>query len=180
VLLLAALGICFALSVIGNLVGLSLAIGAFLAGIFVASSRAAASVNMLVHSIRDMFAAIFFVSMGMLIDITQFQSFLLPALVVTAAMVLGKVLGCGLGARLFGFDVSTALKVGLGMGQIGEFAFIVAKAGQDLGVISSFVIPTIGVSVAITAFLSPYMIRLSYRIDPNRFPRVLRKSLTWS
>ena len=130
VLLLAALGVCFALSVVGNAVGLSLAIGAFLAGIFIASSKSSVRVASLVSSIRDMFAAVFFVSMGALIDVTQFRAFLIPALLVTAIMIAGKVLGCGLGTRLFGYKGTTALRVGLGMGQIGEFAFIVAKAGH--------------------------------------------------
>ncbi len=177
VLLLVALGICFAISAAGNMVGLSLAIGAFLAGIFVASSKSSVRVAELISSIRDMFAAIFFVSMGALIDVTQFQAFLVPALIVTAMMIFGKVLGCGLGTRIFGYNTSTALTVGLGMGQIGEFALIVAKAGQDLGVVSTFLFPTIAVAVAITAFLSPYMIRLSYKIDLNRLPHRLRKYL---
>lgn len=178
VLLLVALGICFAISAAGNAVGLSLAIGAFLAGIFIASSRSSIRVAELISSIRDMFAAIFFVSMGALIDVTQFQTFLIPALIVTIMMIFGKILGCGLGTRIFGYDTATALKVGLGMGQIGEFALIVAKAGQDLGVVSSFLFPTIAVAVAITAFLSPYLLRFSYRIDLNRLPPQLRRYLT--
>ena len=148
-----------------------------MAGVFIAGARSAARVAELTSSIKDMFAAIFFVSMGALIDVTQFQTFLIPALVVTAVMVAGKVIGCGLATRLFGFDTATSLRVGLGMGQIGEFAFIVGKAGQDLGAISSWLFPTIGVAVAITAFISPYMIRLSYRVDPARFPAPLRRLL---
>lgn len=177
VLVLVALGICFALSVIGNSLGLSLAIGAFLAGVFIASAKSSARVATLTSSIKDMFAAIFFVSMGALIDVTQFQTFLVPALIVTAAMVAGKVAGCGIGTKLFGYDTSTSLKVGLGMGQIGEFAFIAAKVGQDLNVISPFLFPTVGVAAAITAFLSPYMIRFSYRIDLSRVPNGLRRFL---
>ena len=68
---------------------------------------------------------------------------------------------------MMGYDLSTSLKVGLGMGQIGEFAFIVAKAGQDLGVVSPFLFPTIGVAVGITTFITPYLIKLSYRMDPD-------------
>lgn len=169
VLILIALGLCFGLSVLGNSLGLSMAIGAFLMGVFIASARSSGRIAMLTSSIKDMFAAIFFVSMGAFIDITQFQTFLVPALIVTVVMIIGKVVGCGLGTRLFGYDNSTSLKVGLGMGQIGEFAFIVAKVGQDLNAISPFLFPTIGVAVAISAFLSPYMIKLSYRINPNRF-----------
>jgi CPA2 family monovalent cation:H+ antiporter-2 len=109
--------------------------------------------------------------MGAFIDITRFQEFLIPALIITAAMLISKVLGCGLGTALFGYKASTALKVGLGMGQIGEFAFIVMKVGQDLNVISPFLYPTIGVAVAITAFLTPYMIKLSYRLSESRLIR---------
>jgi len=167
VIILVALGLCFGLSIIGNSLGLSLAVGAFLMGLFVAGARSASRVASLTSSIKSMFAAIFFVSMGAFIDITQFRVFLVPALIVTAAMMVGKILGCGLGTKAFGYDLSTSLKVGLGMGQIGEFAFIVAKVGQDLNVTSPFLFPTIGVAVAITAFLTPYMIRLSYRISPE-------------
>jgi monovalent cation:H+ antiporter-2, CPA2 family len=115
VLLLAALGICFALSVIGNYLGLSVAIGAFLAGVFIASSRSSVRVAMLVSSIKDMFAAVFFISMGALINIVEFLTFLVPALIVTVIMILGKVLGRGLGTRLLGYNLSTAIKVSLGM-----------------------------------------------------------------
>ena len=163
-LILLALGLCFGWSILGHYVGLSVAIGAFLMGTVVASANSAERVSSLVSPIRDMFGALFFVSMGALIDVGQFQDFLLPALLVTAVMMVGKVLGCSLGARLQGFERSTALRVGLGMGQIGEFAFIVMKVGQDLDVISPSLFPTIGVAVAITAFLTPYMIKLGYRV----------------
>ena len=164
VLMLIALGMCFGLSILSSIVGLSVAIGAFLMGIFVASARSAGKVASLTSPIKDMFAAIFFVSMGAFMDITQFRVFLVPALIVTAMMVVGKVIGCGLGTKIFGYDTSTALRVGLGMGQIGEFAFIVMRVGQDLNVISPFLFPTVGTAVAITAFMTPYVIRLSYKI----------------
>ncbi len=169
VLLLVALGFCFGLSVVANLMGLSMAIGAFLIGVVISSAKSAGKVAFLTSRIKDMFGAMFFVSMGALIDITGFRVFLIPALIVTAIMMVGKVVGCGLGAKVFRYDISTSFKVGLGMGQIGEFAFIVAKTGQDLNVISSFLFPTIGVAVAITTFFTPYLIRLSYKIDPNQW-----------
>jgi CPA2 family monovalent cation:H+ antiporter-2 len=142
-----------------------------------ASSQSAGKVGFLTSRIKDMFGAMFFVSMGAFIDITQFREFLIPALIVTVIMMVGKVIGCGLGTKLFGYDYSTSLKVGLGMGQIGEFAFIVAKAGQDLNVISSFLFPTIGVAVGITTFLTPYMIKLSYKTNPDRCPIFLKRRL---
>jgi len=109
--------------------------------------------------------------MGAFIDITQFRDFIFPALIVTGVMLFGKVIGCGVGTALFGYKTSTALKVGLGMGQVGEFAFIVMKVGQDLNVISPFLFPTVGVAVAITAFLTPYMIKLSYRLSETKMVR---------
>jgi len=167
VLILVALGLCFTLSILGNLIGLSLAIGAFLMGVFIASAKSAEKVASLTSSIKMMFAAIFFVSMGALIDIKQFQVFLPAALLVTVTMVIGKIAGVGLGTKIFGFDRSISLRVGLGMGQIGEFAFIVVSAGQALNVVSPVLFPTIAVSVAITAFLTPYLIKLSYKITPT-------------
>jgi CPA2 family monovalent cation:H+ antiporter-2 len=169
ILILVALGLCFGLSVVANILGLPMAIGAFLIGVLVASAKSAGRVASLSSPIKVMFAAIFFVSMGALIDISQFRVFLIPALVITAIMTVGKMIGCGVGTKAFGYDISTSLKVGLGMGQIGEFAFIVAKAGQDLNVISPTVFPTIAIAAAITAFLTPYMIKLSYRINPTQW-----------
>jgi monovalent cation:H+ antiporter-2, CPA2 family len=167
-LILLALGLCFGWSILSHHIGLSAAIGAFLMGTIVAGARSAEKVSWLISPIRDMFGAVFFVSMGALIDVGEFRIFLVPALMVTVVMVVGKVLGCGLGTRLVGYEWATALKVGLGMGQIGEFAFIATRVGQDLDVISASLFPTVGVAVAITAFLTPYMIRLGYRLTGNR------------
>src|SRR4030042_1508313 len=174
-LILVVLGFCFGFSVITNLFGFSLAMGAFLAGIAVGSAKSVEKVGSLVSPLKDMFAAIFFVSIGALIDIGQFQNFLLPALLITALMITGKLLGCGFGTRVCGYDASTSFRVGLGMCQIGEFAFIVMKVGQDLNVISPFLFPMVGVAAAITTFLTPYFIKLSYRVDLNQVSIYLRK-----
>jgi CPA2 family monovalent cation:H+ antiporter-2 len=168
VLVLITLGLCFGLSVVANRLGFSMAIGAFLMGVLVASAKSAERIASLISPLKDMFAAMFFVSIGALMDITQFQSFLVPALIVTLLMIVGKMLGCGFGTRIFGYDTATSLKVGLGMTQIGEFAFIVMKVGQDLNAISPFLFPTIGVAAAITTFLTPYLIKLSYRLTLPR------------
>jgi len=172
VLIVTSLGLCFGLSVLAHALGLSMAIGAFLAGVLLAEAGCCEKVARLIAPIKDMFAAMFFVSMGALIDVSQFSSFIIPALAVTVLMIIGKVIGCTSGARIFGSRWSDSLKVGLGMAQIGEFAFIVVKAGQDIGVINSVLFPTIGVSVALTAFLTPYLVRLSYRIPPGFVPRL--------
>jgi CPA2 family monovalent cation:H+ antiporter-2 len=164
VVLLVTLGMAFGLSIVASLMGFSMAIGAFLMGVIMAGARSADQISDLVSPVKDMFAAIFFVSMGALIDITQFKAFILPALLVTVLMIIGKSIGCGLGAKLFRYDNSTALKVGLGMSQIGEFAFIVMKAGQDAGLVSPLLFSVVGVSAGITTFLTPYLMRLSYRV----------------
>ena len=165
VLLLISLGLAFGLSIVADMLGFSVAIGAFIMGVIVASVNCVERIKNVISSVKDMFAAIFFVSVGALIDVTQFQYFLIPALLVTALMVVGKITGCGLGTKIFGYDASTSVKVGLGMSQIGEFAFIVMKAGQDANLISPYVFPTVAVSAAITTFLTPYLIKLSYMIN---------------
>ncbi|MBN1190400.1 MAG: cation:proton antiporter [Dehalococcoidales bacterium] len=167
VVLLIVLGMVFGMSMIAYALDFSVAIGAFLMGIIMAGASSAGRVNNLISPIKDMFAAIFFISVGALIDVTHFRVFLLPALMITVLMVIGKIIGCGLGTKLFRYDNNTSLKVGLGMGQIGEFAFIVMKAGQDLGVVSSFIFSVVGVAAVITTFLTPYLMRLSYRLDLN-------------
>jgi CPA2 family monovalent cation:H+ antiporter-2 len=167
-LILVVLGFCFGFSVITNLLGFSLAMGAFLAGIAVASAKSVEKIGSLISPLKDMFAAIFFVSVGALIDIGQFQSLWLAALLITVLMIMGKLIGCGFGTKVCGYDSSTSFRVGLGMCQIGEFAFIVMKVGQDLNVISPFLFPVVGAAAAITTFLTPYFIKLSYRVDLNQ------------
>ncbi len=167
VLLLIILGLVFGLSIAGSRLGFSVAIGAFLMGVIVAGAREAGQVNRLISPVKDMFAAIFFVSVGALIDVTQFPVFWFPALLITLLMLVGKMVGCGVGTKVFGYDNSTSLKVGLGMSQIGEFAFIVMKAGQDLNLVSPFLFSIVGVAAGITTFLTPYLIGLSYKISFN-------------
>jgi monovalent cation:H+ antiporter-2, CPA2 family len=174
-IILVVLGLCFGLSMVANLMGFSMAIGAFLMGVIIASATSIDKVESLVSPVKDMFAAMFFVSMGALIDISQFRIFLLPALLITALMVFGKMFGCGLGTKIFGKDINTSFKVGLGMSQIGEFAFIVIKAGQDANLISSYLFPIVGVAAAITTFLTPYLIKLSYRVDLTKYINLFKR-----
>ena len=106
--------------------------------------------------------------MGALMEITQIATYLLPALIVTLAVLVTKLASCGFGTRFFDYDRTTSLRVGQGMTQIGEFAFIVVKAGQDLGVLSDFLLPIIGVATMITAFITPYLIKFSYRTPKHK------------
>jgi CPA2 family monovalent cation:H+ antiporter-2 len=160
------LGICFAFAIMATQIGFSAAIGAFIIGVVVARSRLREDINRNIGPFKIVFGAIFFVSMGALMDVTQIGVFWFPALIITIAVVLTKLACCGLGTRLFGYDKKTSLRVGLGMAQIGEFAFIVVKAGQDLGVLSDFLLPIIGVATMITAFITPYLINFSFRHEP--------------
>ncbi len=162
------LGICFAFAILSTQIGFSAAIGAFIIGVVVARARCREEINRQIGPFQLVFGAIFFVSMGALMDITQIATYWFPALIVTLAVLGTKLASCGFGTRLFGYDKKTSLRVGLGMAQIGEFAFIVIKAGQDLGVISDFLLPIIGVATMITAFITPYLIKFSYRVPKDQ------------
>jgi monovalent cation:H+ antiporter-2, CPA2 family len=157
------LALCFGFAILGNQLGFSVAIGAFLIGVVAARARSREEINRAIDPLQHVFGAIFFVSMGALMDITKIAVYWLPALIITVALIGTKLFSCGLGTRLFGYDRQTSLRVGLGMAQIGEFAFIVVKVGQDAGVISDFMLPIIGVAAIITAFITPYLIKFSFR-----------------
>jgi CPA2 family monovalent cation:H+ antiporter-2 len=169
------LGICFIFAILSTQIGFSAAIGAFLIGVVVARSRCREEINRQIGPFQLVFGAIFFVSMGALmnfsplLDITHLATYWLPAIIITLALFGTKLASCGFGTRLFGYNKTTSWRVGLGMAQVGEFAFIVVKAGQDLGVISDFLLPIIGVATIITAFVTPYLIKYSFRERENEF-----------
>ncbi len=166
------LGLCLGFSIMANLIGFSVAIGAFLIGVVAAKSRAREEINREIDPLQHVFGAIFFVSMGALMDITQIAAYWIPAVIITVALVGTKLVSCGFGTRLFGYDKQTALRVGLGMAQIGEFAFIVVKVGEDAGVLSDFMLPIIGVAAIITAFITPYLIKFSFRSKSTIEPKI--------
>jgi monovalent cation:H+ antiporter-2, CPA2 family len=163
VLYVAFIGLAFVFSLLANLFGFSVAIGAFLIGVVVADSHISENVSEEFTHLRHMFEAIFFVSMGTLMDIRLLGTYWLPALIIILTLMAAKFSSCALGVRLFGFDTQTSLQVALGMAQIGEFAFIVAKTGQDLGVISGFLLPVIGISAMVTSIMTPYLMRFAYK-----------------
>jgi CPA2 family monovalent cation:H+ antiporter-2 len=158
-LLVSVLGICFGASLLAAWMGFSVALGAFLAGAVVAESRSVGRVLHLVEPLRDMFAALFFVAIGLKIDPAMLVQYALPALLIAAAVIVGKTLACSLGIFGVGHDARTALRSGLGMAQIGEFSFVIATLGLSLGVISDFIYP-IAVAVSVLCmFTSPYLTR---------------------
>jgi CPA2 family monovalent cation:H+ antiporter-2 len=160
-LLVASVGLCFAFALLAEASGYSVALGAFLAGSLVAESGRHKQVEHLVAPLRDLFAAVFFVSVGSLVDPLAVADNWAAVGLFTAIVVVGKVLSVSLGAFLSGYDPSTALKAGMVMPQIGEFSFILAGVGVASGAIEP-ALYGIAVSVSVlTTFLTPWLVRAS-------------------
>lgn len=161
VLLVTVLGVCFGFCLLVAQMGYSVALGAFMIGAIVAEARSAGRVEQIVEPVRDMFSAIFFVAIGLMIDPHVLVQYAVPILAVTLAVLLGKVVACGFGAFVAGNDGRTALRIGMSMAQIGEFSFVIATLGLSLGVISRFLYPVAVAVSVLTTFLTPYLIRAS-------------------
>jgi monovalent cation:H+ antiporter-2, CPA2 family len=159
VLMVAVLGICFGFCLLVTEMGYSVALGAFMIGAIVAESQSVARVERIVMPVRDMFSAIFFVAIGMLIDPKLLVEYAWPIAIVTLAVVVGKVVTCSFGSFVGGNDGRTSLRVGMGLSQIGEFSFVIASLGLTLKVTSDFLYPVAVAVSAITTFLTPYLIR---------------------
>jgi len=170
ILVVTVVGVCFAYSISAYLLGFSVAIGAFMAGVILAGWKGADKLMEEVLPLREVFGAIFFVSVGALMDVTNLNEYIVPALIITMTMLGGKFIGCSLGTRISGYGWTTAIRVGLGMAQIGEFAFIVLKAGNDLGVLTVPLFSIVGIVTVLTTFMTPYMIKLgqSLRIQDGK------------
>lgn len=160
-MVVALLGLCFGVALLAQSFGYSVALGAFLIGAVVAESREGPRAAELIEPVRDMFSAVFFVAVGMMIDPQVLIEYAVPIAVVTLVVVFGKVFACTLGALLGGGDGRTALRVGMSLAQIGEFSFIIAALGQSLGVTSSFLYPIAVTVSALTTLSTPYLIRFS-------------------
>ncbi|EIK72941.1 transporter, CPA2 family [Pseudomonas synxantha BG33R] len=178
-LLITVLGLCFGFCLLVVKLEYSMVLGAFLIGAIMAESRQLIKIERLIEPVRDMFSAIFFVAIGLMIDPQILLQYAWPIAVITVAVVLGKMLSCGLGAFIAGNDGRTSLRVGMGLSQIGEFSFIIAALGMTLQVTSDFLYPVAVAVSAITTLLTPYLIRgadpLSLKIAavmPKRMSRV--------
>ncbi|MFS2156213.1 cation:proton antiporter [Pseudomonas sp. Pseusp122] len=158
-LLITVLGLCFGFCLLVVKLEYSMVLGAFLIGAIMAESRQLVKIERLIEPVRDMFSAIFFVAIGLLIDPGILVEYAWPIAVITVAVVLGKMLSCGLGAFIAGNDGRTSLRVGMGLSQIGEFSFIIAALGMTLQVTSDFLYPVAVAVSAITTLLTPYLIR---------------------
>lgn len=179
-LLITVLGLCFGFCLLVMKLHYSIALGAFMIGAIIAEARELEKIEQLIFPLRDMFSAIFFVSVGLLLDPKILIDYPLPILVITLAVIFGKIISCTIGMFLVGKDGHTSLRVGMGLAQIGEFSFIIATLGISLNVTSEFLFPiAVAVSV-ITTFLTPYLIRYSDTVAStlnNIMPRPLANFL---
>ncbi|MCU9950746.1 cation:proton antiporter [Pseudomonas solani] len=185
-LLVTVLGLCFGFCLLVVKLEYSMVLGAFLIGAIIAESRQLAQIERLVEPVRDMFSAIFFVAIGLMIDPAILVEYAWPIAVITVAVVLGKMVSCGIGAFIAGNDGRTSLRVGMGLSQIGEFSFIIAALGMTLQVTSDFLYPVAVAVSAITTLLTPYLIRSADPLSqtlagivPSRIARVFNLYGDW-
>lgn len=181
-LLVVSLGLCFAMVVLATKVDFSPALGAFIMGSLLAETQEGKKIEELIGPLRDLFAAVFFVSVGMLIDLKVLQEHALSIVVISLGTILGKITTTTLGALFAGRSLKHSIQAGMSLAQIGEFSFIVASLGLSLKVTSDFLFP-IAISVsAITTFTTPYLIRSADGVVnwmektlPSRWLQVLTK-----
>jgi len=167
ILLLSVLGVCFGYALLANIVGLSVAIGAFLAGVLVAESKSSEVSKLLASPIKDMFVAVFFVSVGALMDVSQLQNYIFIAIALIAVAVGMKFGGNLLGNFLFRQKRDKSIRSAFTLAAPrGEFSIVIIKTGVDIGAVSAFLFPLVGVISIITAFLSPFMIKASDKVVP--------------
>jgi CPA2 family monovalent cation:H+ antiporter-2 len=159
--LVASVGLCFAIALLAQAFGYSVALGAFLAGSLVAESGEEKVVEHLVQPVKDMFAAIFFVSVGMLIDPAIIARYWVAIVVFTLVVIVGKIVSVTLGAFLTGNDTRTSVQSGMSLAQIGEFSFIIASLGLSLKATGDFLYPIAVAVSAITTLTTPMFIRAS-------------------
>ena len=167
ILLLAILGVCFGYSLLANVVGLSVAIGAFLAGVLIAESKSAEVSKILSSPIKDMFVAIFFVSVGALMDVRQLENYIFVAIALIVVALLMKFGGNMLGNVIFRQERGKSLRSAFTLAAPrGEFSIVIIKVGVDAGVVSAFLFPLIGVITIITAIITPFLVKLGDKVIP--------------
>ncbi len=180
VLLIVSLGLCCAMAVISTKVGFSSAFGAFIMGSILAETVEAERIEKLVEPVKNLFGAIFFVSVGMLVDPQILISYALPIVTLVLTILFGQAVFGSFSFLMGGESLKSAMRCGFSMAQIGEFSFIIASLGLSLGVISDFLYPVVVAVSVITTFLTPYMIRFAtpaYNALESRLPSRLIRSL---
>lgn len=180
VLLIVSLGLCCAMAVFSAKVGFSSAFGAFIMGSILAETVEAERIEKLVDPVKNLFGAIFFVSVGMLVDPQILIDYALPIFILVMTIIVGQAIFGSMSFLLGGESLKSAMRCGFSMAQIGEFSFIIASLGLSLGVIGDFLYPVVVAVSVITTFLTPYMIRLAtpaYNILEAHLPKQIIKVL---
>ena len=180
VLLIVSLGMCCGMAVVSTKVGFASAFGAFIMGSILAETVEAEKIEKLVEPVKNLFGAIFFVSVGMLVDPQILISYAFPIIALVLTILIGQAVFGSFSFMLGGESLKSAMRCGFSMAQIGEFSFIIASLGLSLSVISDFLYPVVVAVSVITTFLTPYMIRLAtpaYSVIENRLPSRLINTL---
>ena len=180
VLLIVSLGLCCAMAVFSTKVGFSSAFGAFIMGSILAETVEAERIEKLVEPVKNLFGAVFFVSVGMLVDPQILIDYAVPILVLVLTILIGQSVFGSMSFMLGGESLKSAMRCGFSMAQIGELSFIIASLGLSLGVIGDFLYPVVVAVSVITTFLTPYMIRLAtpaYSALEHRLPNKIIRSL---
>lgn len=173
-LLIVALGLCCAMAVLSTKVGFSSAFGAFVMGSILAETIEAERIIKVVEPVKNLFGAVFFVSVGMLVDPAILVEYSWPIVTLVLVIILGQVIFGSLSFLIGGQSLKSAMQCGFSMAQIGEFSFIIASLGLSLGVIGKFLYPVVVAVSVITTFLTPYMIRIAtpaYGMLERRLPK---------
>lgn len=182
IMLVVSIGLCFLMVVLASKAGFSAALGAFIMGSILAETQEGERIEHLLLPVKDLFAAVFFVSVGMMINPEILKNHFGIVLLIVIVTIVGKLLGSGFGAILSGRSLKQSVQAGMSLAQIGEFSFIIATLGMSLKVTSDFLYPIVIAVSAVTTFTTPYMIRFSDPIYdwieariPHRFLENLRK-----
>lgn len=173
-LLIVSLGACFGMVILADFLGFSSALGSFLAGSLLAGTIHAEKIEHINKPVKDLFGAVFFISVGMMVDPSLIVKYAVPIVVITFATIFGKALFSSLGVLLSGQSLNTSIHCGFSLAQIGEFSFIIASLGISLGVISDYIYSIIVSVSVITTFTTPFVIRAAdgfYRYLDQYLPK---------
>ena len=178
VMLIVSLAMCFGLALVGEYLHISAAVGAFIIGTVLGDTEYSEVLNSIIAPVRDIFAALFFISIGMLIELSVLWQYIAPALIIAGVFIAGKMLAATLGTFITGHDGKTSLSVGMGKPQLGEFSLAMTKVGVDHAVVGAFLYPVVAAASALTAFCYPLIARSSEGVSnvlEERSPRMLRQ-----
>ena len=180
-MLIISLALCLMMVILASNVGFSPALGAFIMGSIIAETTQAERIEHLVKPVKDLFGAIFFVSVGMLIDPTTLYEYAFPVLILTLITIFGQSISSTIGALISGQPLKQSVQTGMSLSQIGEFSFIIATLGMTMNVTSSFLYPIVVAVSAITTFTTPFMVKMATPFSEfleRKLPRKWLKRIT--